>query len=110
MADRRAPRRHRHPLDRQLSERHLEVLDDLRPLVGTAEHRTELAGLVVLELEHRLRFVVVRAREDVELSHAVDVLDDGHAGAVVGLERELRPDAGKTCLFQLRWHLSSFSV
>ena len=80
------PGGHRHPLDRQLSERHLEVLDDLRPLVGAAEHRTELARLVVLELEHRLRLVVVRAREEVELPHAVDVLDHGHAGAVVGLE------------------------
>jgi len=110
VADRRAPRRHRHPLDRQLSERHLEVLDDLRPLVGASEDGAELAGLVVLELEHSLRFVVVHTREHVELPHAVHVLDDGHAGAVVGLERELRPDAGKTCLFQLRWHLVSFSV
>ena len=41
-----------HPLDRELAERQLELLDDLRPLVGAAEHGAELARLVVVEREH----------------------------------------------------------
>ena len=44
---------HGHPLDVQLAERDLEVLDDLRPLVGAADHRAELARLVVVERRSR---------------------------------------------------------
>ena len=50
LPDRRARVRDRHPLDGELAERHLELLDDLRPLVGAADDRAELARLVVLEL------------------------------------------------------------
>ena len=50
------------PLDLQLAERELELLDDLRPLVGAAEDRAELAGLVVVSAITARRLVVARRR------------------------------------------------
>ena len=84
-----APTRSRAP------QRHLQVLDDLRPLVGTAEHGTELPGLVVLELEDRARLVVVRASEEVELAHAVDVLDHSHSGPCAVSKVNFVPTPGR---------------
>ena len=102
--------RDRDPLDGELAERHLELLDDLRPLVGAAEDRAELARLVVLELEDCRGLLVARVTEDVELAGAVEVLDDGHAAAVVGRERELRPDSRQARLSQLLGHSVSFRL
>ena len=64
LPDRWAARRHRDPLDRQLADRHLELLDDLRPLVGAAEDRAELARLLVLELDDRGRLLGGRPVEE----------------------------------------------
>ena len=71
--------RHLDPLDLELAERHLQLLDDLRPLVGAAEERAELPRLVVVQLEHDRRLLVAPAAVDVDLPVAVVVLDDGDA-------------------------------
>ena len=70
----------------ELAERHLEVLDDLRPLVGAADHRAELARLVVVEADHRARLVVVALPEEVELALAVVVQDHRESAAAVESE------------------------
>src|SRR5918992_3655987 len=57
-ADRRAVVRDGDPLDRQLAERHLQLLDDARPLVRAADDGAQLAGLVVVEVDDRPRLVV----------------------------------------------------
>ena len=74
-----APARHLDPLDLELAEGHLELLDDLRALVGTPEQGAELARLVVVQLEHDGGIVVARTAVDVDLPVAVVVLDHGHA-------------------------------
>src|SRR4029077_20611198 len=83
------------------------VLHDLRPLVGTADHRTELARLVVVEPDHCARLFVVGLPEEVELPDAVVVQDHGQPAAAVESEGELRPDAGKPRLTQVDGHLVS---
>ena len=95
-----------HPLDRELAEGHLQLLDDLRPLVGAADERAELARLVVLELDDRLRLVVVAVREPVELALALVVEDHGQLAAVRGQARVLDADAGQACLTELAGHVS----
>ena len=54
----------------------LEVLDDLRPLVGAADHGPELPRFVVVEADHLRRLVVVIVTEEVDLADAVVVQDD----------------------------------
>src|ERR671935_1691153 len=94
----------RDPLDLQLAERHLEVLDDLRSLVGAADHGSELARLVVVEGDDRGRLLVFCTTEEVELALAVVVQDDREAAPGVEAERELRADAGKPRLLQIDRH------
>src|SRR2546423_14338478 len=57
LADRRAVVGDPDPLDLELAERHLEVLDDFRPLVGAADDGSALARLAVVEGDHRLRLL-----------------------------------------------------
>src|SRR5262245_17619576 len=104
LAETRAVVGHRDPLDLQLTERHLEVLDDLRPLVGAADDRPELARLVVVERDHGLGLVVVRAAEVVELALAVVVEDDREAAARVESQGELRADSRQPRLSEVQWH------
>src|SRR4029077_15539367 len=76
LTDQRAVVRYRNPLDRQLAERQLELLDDLRPLVGPADDRAQVARLLVVETDHLRRLVVVLVTEEVDLADAVVVEDD----------------------------------
>ena len=79
--DRRAVVGDADPLDRELAERQLEVLDDPGALVRATQDRAEPARLVVVELDHRLRLVVRGAGEHVELARALVVQDDGEPRA-----------------------------
>ena len=83
----------RDPLDLQLPQRHLELLHDPGTLVGPADDRSELAGLVVVELDHSRRLVVVLAPEVVDLPLAVVVHDHGQPAALGGAQRVLDADA-----------------
>jgi hypothetical protein len=89
----------------ELAERHLEVLDDLRPFVGPADDRTQLARLVVMELDDGDRLVVVLAAVVVDLPLAVDVLDHGQTTALCGAEGVLDADAGKSRLSKVYGHV-----
>jgi hypothetical protein len=104
LADPRARLRHLDPLDQELSERHLEVLDDLRALVRPADDGAQLARFVVVERDHGGRLVLAPAPEPVQLALAVVVQDHGQAAAALEREDELRADAGQPRLFEVRSH------
>src|SRR4029453_5270884 len=82
-ADGRAVVRDANPLDQKLAERHLELLDDLGPLVRPGEDGAKLPRLLCVEPKHCLWILVVLAAEVVDLADAVVVEDDGQARAVV---------------------------
>jgi len=76
LADPWARIRYDNPLDEQVAQSHLELFDDLGPLVGTPNDRSELACLIVVEAEHRTRLLVVRPAEVVDLAGPIVVEDD----------------------------------
>src|SRR6185503_11445268 len=90
--DRRAAVRNRYPLDRELAESHLQLLDDLRTIVGTAEDRAELACFLVVQRDDGAWILVVAGAEEVDLAHAVAVHDHRRPAAVGGIERVLDAD------------------
>ena len=102
--DRRAVVRHGNPLDRELPERHLELLDDLRTLVRAADHSAELARLVVVEPDDRRRLVVMVVPEEVDLAHTVVVQHDRQASAFGCPKAVLDADARQSRLSQLDRH------
>ena len=106
LPDRRARVGNGHPLDGELAEGHLELLHDLRPLVGSADDRAELARLVVLELDDRGRLLVVRAPEPVDLALALVVEDHGQPAPVRGEGRVFDADAWEARFTELAGHLS----
>ena len=103
-ADCRTVARYRHPLDAQLAECHLQLLDDLRPLVGAADHRAQLACLVVVELDHRRRRVVGGAAIVVDLALPVVVEDHGDPASLREREGVLHADAGQTGFLKIDGH------
>ena len=95
------------PLDRQLAECQLEVLDDLRPLVGAADHSAELPRLIVVEADHLRRLVVVVVTEEVDLADPVVVEDDREPASVRGAEAVLDTDTRQSGFSQLYRHYRS---
>src|SRR5262245_48689985 len=100
----RALFRHGNPFDRELAERQLELLDDLRPLVGAADDGPELARLVVVEPDHGGGLVVRSVGEEVDLPVAVVVQADREPSASGRPEAVLDADPRQTGLSQIYRH------
>src|SRR5918995_4368773 len=99
---------HWDPLDLELAERHLEVFDDLRPLVGAAEDGAELTRLVVVEGDHGARLVVAGPPEPVELPLSVVVQDQRDPAAGIQPEAVLDADARQAGLTKIDRHRSLY--
>src|SRR5687767_13307450 len=94
LSNRRAAVGDGHPFDCQLAERHLELLDDLRAIVGAGDHRAELTGFVILELDDRRRVLVAGVPEVIDLAETLVVEDDRHPASVGRRQAVLDADAG----------------
>ncbi len=101
--DRPADVGHGHPLDLELTERELEIVDDLRPLVRPTEDDGELPRFLVVELEDDGRILVPPALH-VHLALAGEMLHHRDARTVHRGEGELHADSGQPRLSQLDGH------
>src|SRR6185295_18199377 len=104
LSDQRTVVGNRDPLDRQLAERELQILDDLWALVGPADHRAELARLVVVQANDRCGLVVVLVAKEVDLPHPVVVQDDRQPSALGCAKAVLDSDTGQPGFSQIDRH------